>query len=139
MSFEFRDEKDLTKRIELANKALEYLDKFKNQDCETLINDQGAYEALSFISHTAAYWFADKLDKNIFSNKGLEQIYGSILTYLNELSIKSEQFDLVYTALYLPKKDYTFNQRCAEIFSMILYSVNIIGSRNQVRLIFSFF
>ena len=133
MTFEFKDEKDLSARIELIGKALEYLNQFKDKDCETLINDQGVYEALSFISHTTAFYFASKLDKNIFSNKGLEQIYGKILVYLNELNKQSAKFELFATSISLPKKNLEFNVKCVEIFSMILYSVNIIGSRNQVK------
>jgi hypothetical protein len=132
MGFEFINETNLQKRAELIDKAFAYLDEFKEKDCESLLQDQGAYEALMYISHTSAY-YTNHLDINIYLNKGLEIIYGKILTFLNELSKNGEQFVIETTEINVPKKDLSFNQKCSVIFGIIIYSINIIASRNQVK------
>jgi hypothetical protein len=128
MGFEFVNETNLQKRAELIDKAFAYLDEFKDKDCEIMMRDEGAYEALMYISHTSAF-YTDKLDINIYLNKGLEIIYGKILTFLNE----SSQFVIETTEINVPKKDLSFNQKCSVIFGIIIYSINIIASRNQVK------
>jgi hypothetical protein len=132
MGFEFVNETNLQKRAELIDKAFAYLDEFKDKDCEIMMRDEGAYEALMYISHTSAFYI-DKLDINIYLNKGLEIIYGKILTLLNESSKIDEQFVIETTEISVPKKDLSFNQKCSVIFGIIVYSINIIASRNQVK------
>ena len=114
-----------------------FLSRYKDEDRETIVKDQKLYEAFLSLSQITAFHFAKNLDERVFSSKGLEQIFVKFLAYLNELSMKDGQFDLVESEINFSfKLNLTFNQKISEMFSMILYCINIIGSRDKVNKFF---
>ena len=123
---------------DLITETFKLFNKFKDEDRETIVKDQRLYEAFLSLSQITAFHFVKKLDERIFSSKGLEQIFVKFLAYLNELSMKDGQFDLVESEINFSflKLNITFNQKISEMFSIILYCINIIGSRDKVKKFF---
>jgi hypothetical protein len=119
---------------DLITEKFNFFSSFKDEDRQTLVKDQRLYDAFLSLSQITAFQFAKNLDEKVFSSKGLEQIFAKFLAYLNELSMKDGQFDLVEAEINFSfKLNLTFNQKISEMFSIILYCINIIGSRDKVN------
>jgi hypothetical protein len=129
MAFYFRDPVDLSykKREKIAKNALEHLEKFNGKNCKTLLEDQGAFEAILYLAHDVSS------NRSFLPNHGLEEIYCKLLTYINDLSQSDENFklfEIVVDSKQIPKKNLGINDKCVEIFAMILISIDTICNRN---------
>ena len=129
MAFHYSDPIDLSdnRRENFSLNALEHLHKFDDKNCKTLLEDQGAFEAILFLAHIASS------KQSILTNHGLEEMYCKLLTYINDLSQSDEKFklfEIVVDSKQIPKKNLGINDKCVEIFAMILISINTIYNRN---------
>ena len=135
MGFEYKNETNLDQRKIILEQALNYLSDCKDKDGQAILNDQDAFEAIYCVAHTAAFYYVGKLDKNAFTNKNLETVFGNVLTFVYDYIKTNESFDFEIAIDWSsPQKDLLFDHKCVKAFQSIVYCLNIISSRDIVRL-----
>ncbi len=133
MGFVFKSSTNLDEKRNLLISAVSYLNEHKNKDADSFFKEQEAYECIYCIGFTLAFNLKN-IDLDSFSNENIEVVFGKFLMYFYE---KRDQYDfetdkIEFTSM--PKKDLNFKQKCVEILSIILYSINIIAAKNMVSI-----
>ncbi len=120
-------------RVELnaqLRKKLAFLGHLK--DPETIVECQNAYEAIFDVSKVIASNSGTNpndclIDYQIFADERMDLVFGDLILYLYEIR---ESFDLSLANVTELKSNPSQSERCASIFSLVIYLSNLITCVN---------